>query len=110
MCCLLSAVLAQSLLDDVPRKGRALDAHRKLPHARERFQITQVNRLGRLDSLHQPFHGLDERCGFTQTLALELRREHRRRRLTDRAAVPLEPYLLDMSAIEFQIKRHLVAA
>ena len=102
--------LLQSLLDDIPREGGALDPHRKFPYPGERFQIAEVDGRIRLLPLHERFERLDEPAGLFHRLALQLLGQHGRGGLADGAALAFKPRLADAPAVQLEMERHLIAA
>src|SRR5262245_38572223 len=94
----------EALLEGVPGEGGALDAHRELHDALERLEVAEADALElggevgavalalelRLVDRHERLERPDELAGFRDLLPLHGRAHHRRRRLTDRAALTLD--------------------
>ena len=96
----------------VPREAGAFDARRKLAHAREDFQATQLVRRLLFVQLaeHHAMKFIEQGLDFRVRLALYALRHHARRRFRDRAARSFKAHVLDHIVFDEQIHSQLIAA
>src|SRR5262245_49128955 len=105
--------LVEALLQAVPRESGALDAHLELDDALKRLQVTEPHVLEvglqvlavalalelRLVDGHQCLERLDQLACVRDREALHRRGHHRRRRLTDRTALPRDLEVGDRTVV-----------
>src|SRR5579859_7664959 len=104
--------LLQRHLERDPRQRRALHPDGELPDAGQGDQVAEVVRRGLRTGgrMHHRLERGDKTIRFRHRLALELLGHHRGRRLADRAALALEPDVLDHAVPHAQRHADLVAA
>src|SRR5438067_2006190 len=116
--------LVEALGQGVPREGGALDAHGELHHALKGLEVAELDvgleadrllLLAAVEALlvdrHHGLEGPDHAAGLLYRLALDRRGHHRRRRLTDGAALAGDLDVGDDAAVaDVEVDHDLVAA
>ena len=107
------AVVGDSVLEGGPAQQGALDAYRELPHALQGHDVPEalLLLLRQLFTLHDALERPHETFRLVEREPVEMPREHRGRRLADRAALALETNVADATrVVEAKRQDDLIAA